>query len=157
MTLDETLLQKLADWRPDTTRQTLTVEHAASGWIVEVTADRVETVGARLWEVALRRSAPLSGPASLAEQAGEIAARVTGLLEPLRLVEVDAGLDLAQLRSDAPAARGEELSYYEVVRQGDGTTHVRRYLQGPGGKRQQVAFTLTLDALGKLVADLASA
>jgi hypothetical protein len=156
MTLDETLLQRLADWRPDSPRQTLTVEDAG-GWAVELTADRVETVGARLWEVALRRLVPLESPAPLAEQAGRIAARVTGLLEPLRLVERDAGLGLAQMRSCAPAARGEELAYYEVVRRADGATHVRRYLQGAGGKRQQVAFTLTLEALGKLVADLASA
>ena len=157
MTLDETLLRKLADWRPDTTRQTLTVSAADSGWAIELTADRVETLGTRLWEVGLRRTAPAATPVPLAEQAARIAARVTGLLEPLRLVEVDATRDVAQLRSTSPAARGEELAYYEVVRHGDGTTQLRRYQHGQAtGKRQQVPFTLTNEALAKLVADLAS-
>lgn len=154
MMLDELLLQKLADGRSPSARQTVTVEHADAGWRVDLQADAVESLGGRYSEVTLTRTAPAT-PVPVKEQGERIAARVTGLLEPLRLVEVDGGRDLAQLRSDAPARRGEELCYYEVLRQGDGTTSVRRYQQLPGAKRQAVAFTLTHEALAKLVRDLA--
>ena len=39
MTLNELLLQKLAEWRFDTARQTLTVAHPETGWSAEVIAD----------------------------------------------------------------------------------------------------------------------
>lgn len=156
MTLDETLLRKLANWRPDTARQTLTAD--ADGWKADVTADSVDTVGAKLWEVALQRTAPAANPAPLAEQAARIAARVTGLMEPLRLVEIDAAHDMAQLRSAAPAAKGDALHYYEVERRTDGRSNVRRFQGGNAvTKREQVPFALTHEALAKLVSDLASA
>ena len=157
MTLNDLLLQKLASWRPALPRQTLTLDHADSGWKVEVVADVVETVGAKVWEVALRRTRPAETAVSLADQADRIAARVTGLMEPLRLVEVDTARDVAQLRSTAPAARGEALFYYEVLRHADGATTLRRFqAAATGPKREQVAFTLTHEAVAKLVADFAA-
>jgi len=155
MTLDALLLQKLADWRPHQARQTLTVDEPDSGWRAEVAADAVETLGIRLWEVTLRRISPLDNPASLADQASRIADRVTGLLEPLRLVEIDTQRNTAQLRSESPAQDGDTLNYYEVIRHLDGTTEVSRFQASrtsPG--RQAVAFTLTHEALAKLVRDL---
>jgi hypothetical protein len=155
MTLDELLLEKLAKWRPDSARETLDVRHADGGWEVAVTADHVDVVGCRLWEVALRRPGDTSA-VDLAARAGHVADRVTGLLEPLRLLEVDAGKNEALLRSEAPARRGEDRFYYEVVLQGDGAVTVRRYQAPPQGepRRRQVAFSLTHEALAKLVHDL---
>jgi hypothetical protein len=155
MTLDETLLQKLADWRPDSACQTLVVEHTASGWTVAVTAERVDTLGCRLHEVTLRRTAPMPGEPSLVEQGNQIAARVIGLLEPLRLIEVDTEHQLVQLRSQPPSRRGGSVQYYEVLRHGDGTTRLARF-EGGNGKRQAIGFTLTHEALAKIVNDLAS-
>jgi hypothetical protein len=158
MTLNELLLEKLAEWRPDTAVQTLDVDHPASGWHAAVTAEQVDTLGCRLREVVLTRLAPLGCTDSLADQASRIAARVSGLLEPLRLVEVDDEHALAQLRSDSPARRGENLQYYEVVRHADGTTRLGRYETSPtAGKRKAITFTLTHEALAKVVSDLASA
>jgi len=157
MKLDDLLLQKLANWRPDTTRQTLTFDHADSGWRVELQADAIDTVGGRFWDVTLRRTVPAANEPSLAELGERIANRVTGLLEPLRLVEVDGDRKVAQLRSEAPSRRGDALHYYEVLRFDDGTSTVRRYQVGPdSAKRQAVAFTLTHEALVKLVCDLAA-
>jgi hypothetical protein len=158
MTLDEMLLQKLADWRPDSERQTLKVEHPAGGWKAVVSAERSDSLGCLLHEVTLVRTAPLASEASLAEQANGIASRVAGLLEPLRVVEVDEEHQLAQLRSQSPAKRGESLQYYEVLRHGDGTTRLGRYQASPqpGGKRQAIPFALTHEALAKVVRDLAS-
>lgn len=155
MTLAETVLRKLAEWRPDSGRQTLDVVHPESGWAVAVDAGQVEVLGCRVWEVSLRRLQP-APVADLKARAEQLAGRVTGLLEPLRLVEVDAGRGLAQLRSDRPGQCGDGQFYYEVLLQADGGTSVRRY-QAPAAdqpRRQQVPFTLTHEALAKLVTDL---
>jgi len=156
MTLNETLLQKLASWRPSGARQTLAEDDSANGWRVEVTADCVDTLACRLWEVALRRTVSPAASAPLREQGEAIAERVTGLLEPLRLIEVDAEQGVALLRSESPAQREHAVAYYEVLRHSDGTTRLCRYhASQAGGKREQVAFTLTHEALAKLVGDLA--
>src|SRR5438045_9763807 len=105
MTLEETLQRKLASWRPDTQSQTLSVDHADSGWKVDLHAECVDTVGARLKELQLTRTRPAAQPVPLAEQARRIADQVTGLLEPFRLLESDAGRVLARVRSHAPAPR----------------------------------------------------
>jgi hypothetical protein len=154
MTIDETLQQKLADWRPDSSGDRLSVDHPASGWQISVSADQVDTLGCRLNEINLSRTRPLDNPGSLVDQANRIAGRVTGLLEPLRLVEIDQPHGVAQLRSNVPAQRGEDKAYYEVLRHTDGATQVNRY-QASAGKRQAVPFNLTHEALGKLVGDLA--
>ncbi len=155
MTLADTLLAKLAKWRPDSGRQTLDVAHPESGWAVAVEAGHVELLGGRLWDVTVRPLRP-AATADLRARAEQVAARVTGLLEPLRLVEVDDARGLAQLRSDKPGNWGDGQFYYEVLLQADGGTNVRRY-QAPAAdqpRRQQVPFTLTHEALAKLVSDL---
>src|SRR4051812_31912745 len=88
MTLENTLLQKLSRWRfPEGARQTLNAEDA--GWAVAVDAECADTVGCRVWEVGLSRPTPRAD--DLTARAGRVAERVTGLLEPLKLLEVDAG------------------------------------------------------------------
>jgi hypothetical protein len=92
----------------------------------------------------------------LKDRAQQVAGRVTGLLEPLCVVEVDTEQGLAQLRSDRPGHWGDGQYYYEVLVRTDGSTQVHRY-QAPDRdqpRRQQVAFTLTHEALAKLVTDL---
>lgn len=155
MTLDEILLQKLANWRPERGRPVLEVADAATGWGVRLTTDCVEQVGSRLQEVALLRLSPLAS-ADLQTRAEVLSRRITGLLEPLRLIEVDTGRQTALLRSQAPNQRGDSLFYYEVRLQGDGSCTLHRYqaAQQAGSRRQQVAFTLTHEALAKLIADL---
>ena len=93
---------------------------------------------------------------SLNERAEAIASRVTGLLEPWSLIEVDEARGAALLRSSTPTRRGDVISYYEALLNADGAAAVRRY-EGPHGEtthRQQVAYALTYESLGKLVADL---
>jgi hypothetical protein len=150
MTLDETLLQKLAKWRFHSGRQTL--EAAAADAKATLTADCADQVGCRVWELALSRPAPA---ASLADRAQRLAGRATGLLEPLRLLEVDAEGRTALLRSDRPTLRDGQLGYYEVLLQADGGASVRRY-QAPQtpGRREQIGYNLTHEALAKLVSDL---
>jgi hypothetical protein len=153
MSLDVLLVEKLAKWRPDSDRATL---HASGdGWSAAVTAECVDSVGCRLWELSLRRTAETAA-VELKTHAEQVCQRVTGLLEPLRLVEVDEPRNTALLRSEEPGRLGEERYYYEVLLTGDGSSEVRRY-QAPREsqpRRQQVAFTLTHEVLAKLVGDL---
>jgi hypothetical protein len=150
MTPDDPLLEKLARWRPDSSAPDLDFE-ASEGVRVRLRGESGDALAARLWEVRLTRATAPSAP--LAERALRLARRITGLLEPLRLVEV---ADVAQLRSDAPVVRGEERHYYEVLLHADGAASVQRFAGSrTGAARRSVPFTLTHEALGKLVEDLA--
>ena len=153
MTLERTLLAKLADWRFPSGRQSL---EAGDGNVkFTATADCADEVGCRLWEATLNRPAPAE---PLEDRARRLVSRATGLLEPLRLLEIDPERKVALLRSDRPADRDDRLTYYEVELGGDGSARVRRFQvsrQG-GEKRQQIHFTLTHEALAKLAGDLAA-
>jgi len=126
---------------------------------VSLTADRADELGCLVWEMTLRRSAPLAGAdaQALRAWADRAAGRARGLLETLKVVEVDAERDEAILRSDTPSAKGEDRFYYEVHLKGTGVVVVRRYrgsLAGSNPKREQVAYALTHEALARLAADL---
>jgi hypothetical protein len=156
MTLDAQLLEKLADWRP-AARQTLEINDPAAGWTVAVEADAADLVGVRVWEARLAYTGA-TPPGDLADRAHRTASAVTGLLEPLRLVEVDAVGGVALLRSDEPTQRGSALHYYEVLLNGSGAASLRRF-QGPDAdhaRRRQISFALTHESLAKWVADVTS-
>jgi hypothetical protein len=154
MTLENTLLQKLAKWRfPLGDRKTLTADH--DGWTVAVHADSADTVGCHVWEVGLSRpDAPKA--VDLMARAASVAESVTGLLEPLTLLEIDTAKGTALLRSETPKQAGDNLFYYEVLLGADSSAEACRYEAERGGsQRKQIAFTLTHEALAKLAGDLA--
>ena len=158
MSLAEALLEKLADWRPaGEGRQSVAIALPEHGWTVNLTADRADSVGCRLNEVEANRSEPVAADdAALEAHARRAAARVTGLLEPLRLVEIDRGRHVALLRSEAPPAKGDSVQYYEVQFAGRNRVTVGRFKAskaGPSG-RGAIPFSLTHEALAKLVDDL---
>jgi hypothetical protein len=154
--LNETVLQKLADWRPSGERQTLNLPGVASGWALAVTAERNDELGCLAWELNFQRTGPAAAAANLAGWAQRVAERVTGLLEPLKVVEVDSLRQEALLRSNEPAHRQDRLFYYEVLLKNDSQASVRRFKASPlgGERREQVAFALTHEALAKLAVDL---
>ena len=158
MTLDETVLRKLAEWHPPRgSRQTLAVPDEGSGWAVALTIERHDDLSSALWELSLQRVAAAKAATRLPDWANRVAGRVTGLLEPLRVLEVDVQRDEALLRSNEPARRSDELFYYEVLLKGTRRATVIRYQATPeGGRREQIPFTLTHEALAKFVADLAA-
>ncbi len=156
MNLSEKLLNKLAD-DPASGRHLVAVsEDASNGWAVSLTVDRADVVGCVIWELVLQcRAADGWDAPALTERSGRIAASVTGLLEPLKLVEVDSLRHEAILRSQEPMQRGDELFYYEAKLHPHNNITFRRYRAShDAGKRKQVAFALTHDAIGKLVDDL---
>jgi hypothetical protein len=158
MTLAETLLPKLADWRPaGEGRHAAAIALPEHGWTVHLTAEHVDSVGARLAHVELTRTdAVAEDPARLEAHARAAAGRVTGLLEPLRVVEMDAPRHTVLLRSDGPQKKADVVSYYEVRYLGRNRVTLERIqaTKGTPASRSAVAFTLTHEGLAKVVDDL---
>ena len=152
MTLENKLLQSLAESKPLGDRHELTVSEGA--WTAHLTYDRRDELSGRLWEVSLHRNRAAEG--SVQAWADRIAQRVAGLMEPLKVVEVDAAIQEALLRSTAPTAKGEQRFYYEIHLRAMANATVRRFqaAQPTGKKRTQIAFALTHETLAKLVADV---
>ncbi len=132
MTIAETLLPKLNEWEsagPD--RQCWAQPLPGTGWALNLTADRVDSLGCLLWELTLTRiDAPPVTNEVLRQQASAAADRVTGLMEPLRLIEVDELRGEALLRSEAPARKSAALAYYEALLSGGRQIVLRRYQHG---------------------------
>ncbi|HEV3262814.1 MAG TPA: hypothetical protein VG013_38625 [Gemmataceae bacterium] len=158
MTLNDMVLRKTAEWRvPAGSRQTLAVPDDGCGWAAAVTADRSDDLGCLVWEIKLRRTAAPAA-AELPAWAERVAGRVTGLLEPLKVVEVDVLLNEALLRSDQPTQRGDAVFYYEVRLNGSGEATLRRFhaFHEERKPREQILFSLTHEALAKVVGDVAA-
>ena len=85
-----------------------------------------------------------------------MAARTTGLLEALKVIEIDTARQEALLRSAPPTLRGERRLYYEVLLKNTSEVVLRRFqsLLTTPEPRTQVAFALTHEALARLAADL---
>src|SRR5438477_6056364 len=98
MTLENKLLKRLAEAPPAGERHELTVSEGA--WTAHLTFDRRDELSGRLWEVALHRQG--AGGGDIQAWADRIARRVTGLLESLKVVEVDGLKQEALLRSATP-------------------------------------------------------
>src|SRR5437763_1655398 len=126
MTLD-TLLNNLGEWRPAGAGPHSFGHALATGWTVGVTAEAADTVGCRLTELGVSRQAKPVTAAELTDWAVRTADRVTGLLEPLKLIEVDATRSEAMLRSETPAPKGDDVQYYEVLLRGRHAATLHRY------------------------------
>ena len=161
MTLADTLLEKLNRLSPDATvRRTLSFLDPTTATAVRLEVDMLDALGCQLWELAVTRSpreADRLQSVGLAGWACRVADEVTGILEPLKVVEVDDLRGQALLRSDEPAQKSDDLYYYEVLLHKTGAATLRRYhnTKKPG-KREQVSFVVTREALAKVVEDLAA-
>ncbi len=108
-------------------------------------------------ELTMLRVSPEQAPKeNLRDRATLLANRVTGLMEKLAAIEIDEARGEALLRSDTPAAQESSRIYYELLLQRTGVTTLNRY-QGSMVKtgRKETGFTLTREALAKLIRDLA--
>jgi len=151
MTLENTLKTKLADPRPPG-QDSVAVPHG--NWTVSVAPQQNDAIGCSVNDLTIERAAPLPGDQKA--WAERIAKKATGLLEPLKLLEVDAGRQTTVLRSAEPTPKETGVHYYEVQLNGMTKANVRRY-EGhtePSQKREQVPFTLTYEGLAKLIGDV---
>jgi hypothetical protein len=155
MTLDAKVRPKLNELPPvNGTRQRfdLTVPELGK---VALDVQTLEKLGAELWELTVEPAAPRT--LALADHAKVLAARLTGLLEPLTLIECDTVRGEAMLRSQQPAKQENDLFFYELMVRQEGQSTLRRYQHQIGNTpRKQVPFVLTREALAKGIADLAT-
>jgi hypothetical protein len=157
MTLAETLLPKLSDWRPaGNGRHSWSESFADAGWSVRVTADKADSLSCLVWELSLDRTGDAPEGLTLKAWAAAVASRVGGLMEDLKVLEIDESRGEAVLRSESPAKKGEAVAYYEVKLAGVSSAVVRRFtaVRGAGG-RAQVAFALTHEVIARLAGDVA--
>ena len=157
MTLTESLLPKLSEWRPaGAGRHSWSAAFPDEGWTVHLTADRADSLSCLAWELTLARTGEAPEGLTLRTWASAIADRVSGLMEPLKLLEVDDTRGEAILRSDEPTKKGERVSYYEVRLTGLTQAVVRRFTATrTTSGREQVPFALTHETLAKLAGDVA--
>jgi hypothetical protein len=153
MILDDTLLQSPAEWR--TEGDSYVFQTTQTPWTATLTATAIDQIGCRLWAVKTSRVEAPPEPVDLQATAERLASRVTSLLEPLRFIEADSDRGLALVRSQEPTARQDQNYYSELLLHRDGGVELRRYqAASPGQRRQQVAFSLTHEAIVKLLDDL---
>jgi hypothetical protein len=154
MTLANTVRQKLSETPAADSRHEFTVAGEAGDWSLYLTAERRDAWTTVVWEMSLRRAVGGGGVAAWAQR---IAQETSGLLECLRVIEVDDPHNQALVRSDPPTERAGKIFYYEVVLEGTSSALVRRF-EGTheAGTRAQVPFVLTNEVLAKWVGDLAA-
>jgi hypothetical protein len=86
-----------------------------------------------------------------------LAARVTYLLEPLRVLEIDAGGGEVQIRSQAPTVRAEQRGFYEVRLFRQGLLRLERYVfDDVTRQRQKTPCQFTREVLERLADDIAA-
>lgn len=153
----ETLAQKLSEWSA-TGAGPHSADFSFGAWGLHLSATTVDTMGARLTAIELTRSPTVADdPIALEKHARAVAARVTGLMEPLCFLEIDRTSNVALLRSGNPPIKGDQVLYYEARLNGMNHTTLHRYKanrHSPAG-RESVPFVLTHEAIAKLADDLA--
>jgi hypothetical protein len=125
---------------------------AADGpWTASASTAHRDKVGAEINELTVERND--KGPGDVKAWADNFASKARGLLEPLKVQEVDRTRDEALVRSSPPSQDEGKAEYYEVKMQGTQKASVKRY-RAEEGKRQDIPFSLTHEGIGRLVDDL---
>jgi hypothetical protein len=84
--------------------------------------------------------------------------RINYLLEPLRVLEIDAGCGEVQIRSASPTPRSESRGYYEIRLGRQGTCRLERYsFDETTRQRRRTPCHLTREVVERLADDIAAA
>jgi hypothetical protein len=84
-----------------------------------------------------------------------LADRVTYLLEPLKVIEIDAGGGEVQVRSTSPSARADRRGFYEVRLRKQGVLRMERFLFDDATRRRDRGpCQLTREVLERLADDI---
>ena len=86
-----------------------------------------------------------------------LAGRVTYLMEPLKVLEVDAAGGEVHIRSQSPTTRDDQRGYYEVRLFKQGTLRMERSaFDEASRRRRRIPCQLTREVLERLADDLAA-
>jgi len=96
-------------------------------------------------------------PPELKKLSETLAAKLHYLLEPIRLIEIEAEGHLLQFRSDPPQKNEHSTSYYELLAKCGGELTLCRYNKPIGKERSVVPANVTREVLCRLTADFVEA
>ncbi len=92
---------------------------------------------------------------ALNEWGTRLSSRITYLMEPLKVLEIDAGGGEVQLRSQNPTARNAERGYYEMRLFRQGMLRMQRFTFDEATRqRRPSACQLTREVLERLAEDI---
>jgi hypothetical protein len=153
------LSQKIAAAIDENTRAyilpcTVTVEDGPNRFTLNLTA--LDTVGVAFDDLEFATTNRADWPSEALKAWGErLAARVTYLLEPLKVIEIDAGGGEVQIRSQAPTSRAEQRGFYEVRLHKQGLLRMERYVYNDTTRqRQRTSCQLTREVIERLADDI---
>lgn len=96
-------------------------------------------------------------PRSLNAWGERLSTRLTYLMEPVGILETDAGAGEVLLRSREPSRRGDARNYYEIRLRGDGTCRVGRFAFDEAERRRAPARChFTREVVERLADDIAA-
>jgi hypothetical protein len=155
--LDEQLGQTLAAWPLfQQGEATVAVEHDGNQLTCVLTA--LDSLACAFTSISLR-SDRLAGASieRLKTVAGNLAKRLTYLLEPISPIETDIDRCIVQMRSLPPKQQSDQVDYYELLVARSGELALARYSRAKGGQRMAIPAQVTREVLLRLSADLAAA
>lgn len=91
---------------------------------------------------------------TLKQKGAELCRRVTYLLEPLQVVEVDSQATTVQARSQPPDRQSDRIRYYELQLNSPATLQLFRFEKRGQVPRTRINLHLTFEQVEKLVEDL---
>jgi hypothetical protein len=107
-----------------------------------------------VWQTDVLKDAETKRLTTIADRLSQ---KLTYLLEPIRVVEVDGQAGAVQMRSYPPYKREQQTSYYEVLVQRGGAITLLRYEKLPGQPRLQILASVTTEVFHRLAEDLSAA
>jgi hypothetical protein len=134
----------------------VTVEEASNRLTLDLTA--LDSVGVAFSALEFATTGCPEWTSEALNAWGErIASRVRYLMEPLKVLEVDAAGAEVQIRSQSPTPRAEQRGYYEFRLFRRGSLRMQRYAFDEASRqRRQVPCQLTREVLERLADDIAA-
>jgi hypothetical protein len=109
-------------------------------------------------EIAVRTPKLAGASAERLREIGQaLSAKLTYLLEPIRLIETDAEAGEAQLRSSPPQRSETGAAWYEILVRRGGQIALCRYGRDDRQPRRRIPAQLTREVVGRLCDDLVQA
>jgi hypothetical protein len=154
-----TLSQKIADaveQHPVGSASSGLVTAEADGLKLTISLAALGHVGLAFRRIEFSQVDPVDlSPQALRAWGNRLSARLTYLMEPLVVLEVDAEAGKATLRSQNPTSKGDRRSFFEVQLYREGGLHLHRVAFDETTRvRKVVDSQMTLEVLERLTDDL---
>ncbi|MGC8640516.1 MAG: hypothetical protein ACP5XB_11635 [Isosphaeraceae bacterium] len=135
---------------------TVTVEDGPNRFTLNLTA--LDSVGAAFDSLEFVTTDRQDWSSEALNAWGErLAARVTYLLEPLKVLEIDGGGGEVQIRSQSPSSRADQRGFYEVRLFRQGRLRMERYtFDDATRQRRHAPCQFTREVVERLADDIAA-